>query len=41
MLQDVAALKLRGNLYFLISLHTESNNTYFGYEINRFPIKIG
>ena len=29
MLQGVAALKLKGNLYFLISLHTQSNKRIF------------
>ena len=29
MLQDVAALKLKGNLSFLISLHTQSNKHIF------------
>ena len=29
MLQGVAALKLKGNLYFLISLHTQSNKHIF------------
>ena len=29
MLQGVAALKLKGNLYFLISLHTQSNKQIF------------
>ena len=28
-LQGVAALKLKGNLYFLISLHTQSNKQIF------------
>ena len=43
MLQGVAALKLKGNLYFLISLQTQSNKHifwYFGYELNLFPIKM-
>ena len=29
MLQGVAALKLKGNLYFLSSLHTQSNKQLF------------
>ena len=29
MLQGVAALKLKGNLYFIISLHTRSNKRIF------------
>ena len=35
MLQGVAALKLKGNLYFLISLNIQSNkHIYFGHELN-------
>ena len=29
MVQGVAALKLKGNLYFLINLHTQSNKRIF------------
>ena len=29
MLQGIAALKLKGNLYFLTSLHTQSNKHIF------------
>ena len=38
MLQGVAALKLKGNLYFLISLPTQIS-TYFGYELNKNRMK--
>ena len=41
MLHGVAALKPKGNLYFLSSLHTHTlTDTYFGYELNLFPKKL-
>ena len=43
MLQGVAALKLKENLYFLILLAYTPNltNTYFCYELNLFHTKTG
>ena len=41
MLQGVAALKLKDNLYFLSSLHTQSNKHIFSDELNLFPTKNG
>ena len=36
MLQGIAALKLKGNLYFLCRLHTQFNKHIFGYKLNLF-----
>ena len=39
MLQGVAALKLKGNLYFLISLPTQSNKHTFWLQTQSVPHK--
>ena len=39
MLQGIAALKLKSNLYFLISLHTQSNKHIFWLLTQSVPYK--